>query len=195
MPEVVHALCGAKSRDEQADALAQIWNSPLCKLAQICFEFTEGHLDRIEIWRVLGQIAERCTCSFDRLFHTKHLMGREIVHDDDVVAFERWSQELLDISHEYFSIHRPVEHERRHHSIVTQARHKGYRLPMSLRHMADQSLATRATPSEPHHIGSGRGLVEKHQPRRVKQALLSDPLSARQSDVGSVSLRRPQTFF
>src|SRR5664280_1552683 len=45
---------------------------------------------------------------------------------------------------------------------------------------------------EPHHLGAGGGLVDKHQSRRVKRALLSNPASSRAGDVGPSLLRGPR---
>jgi hypothetical protein len=46
---------------------------------------------------------------------------------------------------------------------------------MTVRCVTDQSNPSRASTVEPHHLGAGSGLVDKHQPRRVKHALLSNP--------------------
>src|SRR5262245_54612604 len=64
-----------------------------------------------------------------------------------------------------------------------------------MRHTADQSLTARATAAQPHHLGIGGGLVEKHQSGRIKPALLSNPASARAGDVGAFLFRRAQTLF
>src|SRR5260370_28102840 len=67
-----------------------------------------------------------------------------------------------------------------------------FRHPVAVRHAADQSLAAWATAAQPHHLGIGGGLVDKHQPGRIKPALLSNPASACASDVGSLLFRRAQ---
>ena len=66
---------------------------------------------------------------------------------------------------------------------------------MTVRCVTNQSNAPQTSTVEPHHLGAGSGLVDKHQPRRVKHALLSNPASPRARDVGSSLLRGAKTFF
>jgi hypothetical protein len=61
--------------------------------------------------------------------------------------------------------------------------------------MTDQSLATRATSPETDHIDAGRSLIDKHQSRRIKKALLPKPAPPRSRHVRSVLLGCPQAFF
>jgi hypothetical protein len=86
-------------------------------------------------------------------------------------------------------------HDDARSQVVPQTGNKGDRFPMSVWHRCDQSLAARAAASEPHHVCASGGLVNKHQPGGIKQALLSYPTSAGASDIGSLLLLRVQTFF
>src|SRR5258708_29667703 len=45
------------------------------------------------------------------------------------------------------------------------------------------------------HLGGDRSLINKHQPGRIKHALLSDPAPARPGHVGAMLFCRPQTLF
>src|SRR4029077_3224174 len=104
MSEVVGAFVCAEARHEKADSAAQ---APLCPrggFAQIRLEFAEGHLDRIEIGRVLGQVSQFCTGGLDRFLDASDLVGPEIVHDDDVAAVEHGSQALLDARQKDFAV-------------------------------------------------------------------------------------------
>src|SRR5450759_4237343 len=65
---------------------------------------------------------------------------------------------------------------------------------MSVRHATDQPLAAWATAAKPPHFSIGRSLVDEHQTGRIKHALLSNPATARPSDVCSFLLRRAQAF-
>jgi hypothetical protein len=58
-------------------------------------------------------------------------VGSQIIHHDDVVAPERWSQTLPDVGQEHLSGHGSLDHHRRGHFIVTQGGDEGYRLPFS----------------------------------------------------------------
>ena len=122
-------------------------------------------------------------------------MSREIVHHHDVVAFECWSQALLDIGQECRSVDRPINDHRRDHSVVTQSGHEGDCLPMSVRNVTDQSLATQAASPQRDHIGAGRRLIDKHKPRRIKKTLLANPAPTRLRHVRAMSFGCPQAFF
>ena len=97
MSEVVCAFVCAEARDEGADSPAQAALGPLGGFAQIRLELAEGHLDRIEIGRVLGQISQFCTSGLDCFLDAGDLVGPEIVHHHDIAAVERGSQALLDV--------------------------------------------------------------------------------------------------
>ena len=122
-------------------------------------------------------------------------MGRKVVYHHDVATLERPCQALLDVGHERCAVDRSVEDHRRHHLVMPQSSHKRDRLPSSLRDVTDQSFATRATAPETDHIDSDRSLIDKHQSRRIKKALLPDPAPTRSRHVGALLLGCPQAFF
>src|SRR5205807_4554739 len=97
MPEKIDAFLLADRVEERTDFAPEAWNGSLSGLSQECFEFAEDLLDRIEIGGVLGQIECGRTRGLDRFRHTGHLVGPEVVHDDDTTAIERRSETLLDI--------------------------------------------------------------------------------------------------
>ena len=190
MPEVVATFRAADGRHQRADPAAQTRDGWLGDLSQECFEFGEQHLDRVEIRRVLRQILQRCAGSFDGFFDAGNFVCGQIVDHHDVAAPERRCQALFDISYERHSVDRPVEDHWRRHPIVPQGSHERDHLPCSLRNVADQSLATQATPPEPDHIHGEPGLVDKHQSRRIKKALLPSPASTRPRHVRSMLFGR-----
>src|SRR5260370_1797040 len=122
-------------------------------------------------------------------------MSRKIVHDDCTATLEFRNQTLFEILDEDRPVHWSINHERCNNPIMAQAGHESEGLPVAVRHLPDQSLAAGAAASRPHLVGAGGGLVEKHQPRRVKHALLSIPTPARAGYVRSVLLRGAQAFF
>jgi hypothetical protein len=77
----------------------------------------------------------------------------------------------------------------------TQRGHEGDGLPVALRHMAHEPLAAGATTMQPHHLGVGRGLINEHQPGRLKHALFSHPATPCARHVRAFLLRRAQSFF
>src|ERR1700686_1836676 len=195
MPEVVGAFLGIKLRHDQAYRPVETRNCSRGGLAQQRLEFAVRQLDGIKIRRVLRQVAQRRPRLLDRLTNAENLVNSQVIHDNDVVTFERRNQALLDISQKHLAIHWSVDHHRRGHFVVTQRGHEGDRLPCPKRNVAYQSDAARSPAAEPHHIGAHRGLVDKHQPGGVKHALLSHPTSPRADHVCSLPFRRLQAFF
>jgi hypothetical protein len=136
----------------------------------------------------------RADC-FDCLAYASDLVRRKIVHDDGIAAIERRGQTLLNICDEGQPVHWSVDDEGRDHSIVAQAGYEGDGLPMPVRRVANQSNAPWASTVEPHHLGAGSGLVDKHQSGRVKHVLLSNPATSRTGDVGSILFSGANAFF
>src|SRR6516164_10080315 len=194
MPEIVGTLLPREGREERANAAAYARDSALCKLAQVRLEFAEGHLDRIKIGRVLRQIAKRCAGGLDRLRDAGHFVGGHIVYHDDIVGLEHRYEALFDIGQEQFSVHWSLDQHRGHHSVVTQRRYEGQGLPLSERHVIDQSHPAWTTTVEPHHVGVHAGLVDKYQLGRIKQALLTDPFAARPRYILTFLLGGPQAL-
>ena len=195
MTDVVGALFGSEQVQGAPDEIPEGVDGSGLGLPQQLFEFGECHLDRIEIWRVLRQIAQFRTDGFDRFFDAGDHVGPQIIHHDDIAAVEYGSQALLNISQKDFSIHGSVNHQWRRHCIAAQARHERQRLPGSERHAPEQSLATRAATIQTSHVGVHRCFVNEDKTGRIKQALLSDPAPARTGHVRSVLLERLAEFF
>ena len=55
--------------------------------------------------------------------------------------------------------------------------------------------ATRGSPSQSHHVRADGGLVDKHQPSRIKHTLLSYPAAARSRHICSLPFGCLQHFF
>src|SRR5580693_6654174 len=195
MGEVVGAFPSTDLRYERTNCAVETRNGARGNLAQQRFEFAVGQLDRVEVGRVLRQIANRRPRFLDRLSNAGDQVDSAIVHDDDVVAPERRNQTLLDIGEEHLSGQGTLDHHRRGHLIVAQGGHEGDRLPLPKWDAADQPDAARCTPPQPHQIGADRSLIDEHQSGGVKHALLPDPASARAGHVRSLPLRRLQAFF
>ena len=79
--------------------------------------------------------------------------------------------------------------------IMAQAGDEGDGFPFSLRNITDQPLAALAAAANTDHIRGDRRLVDKHQPRRIKEPLLPNPKSARSRYVFSMSLGCTEAFF
>src|SRR5450432_4143042 len=189
MPEVVGTFPCPELWHERADCSVETRNGPLRDLAQQSLEFAVGHLDGIEVGRILRQVTKYRLCLLNRLPDACDLVDSAVVHHHDVAAAKHGNQALLDVGQEHLSVHGPFDHHRGGHLIMTQRRHEGDCLPLAKRDAADQSDTARNPSPEPHHIGADGGLVDKYQPGGIKHALLSNPASTRPGHVGSLAFR------
>ena len=195
MPEVVGTFLRTEARQERANGPAQPRHCSLGSFAQEGLEFAERHLDGIEVGRVLRQVAKRRPRTLDCLTDGCSFVNIDVVHDDDIVAPERGDQTLLDVGPEHLCVHGAFDHHWGDHFVVTQGGHEGDRLPISARGSPDQLDAARTATIDPYHVGGDRSLVDKHQPSRIKHALLPNPASARLGHVGAVLFLSAQTLF
>jgi len=195
MAEVVGAFLGAELWHERANCSVELGNCSRGNLAQQSVEFAVRQLDWIEVGRVFRQVAKCRSRFLDRLANTRNQVDTAVVHHDDVVAPECGNQALLDIGEEHLSGHGALNHHWRGHLVVAQGAHEGDCLPFSKRNGADHPGAPSSPPSQSHHVGANRSLVDKHQPGGIKHALLSYPASARAGHLRSLSFRGLQAFF
>src|ERR1700676_4960086 len=195
MAEIVGTFLRTELWDKRADCSIEGWNGSRSHFAQECFEFAVRHLDWIEVWRVLRQVANRRPRFLNRLSNTGNQVHPAVIHDDDVIAPERENQALLDIGEKHLTVHGTLDHHWRGHFIVAQGGHEGDCLPCSERNGADHPDAPWSSPPEPHHVGADRRLIDKHQPGRIKHALLSNPTSARLRHICSLPFGSLQAFF
>src|SRR3979411_2349291 len=133
MAEIVGAFLGTELWDKGADCSVEGWNSSRTHFAHECFEFAVSHLDWIEVWRVLRQVANCRPRLLNRLSTTGNQVNPAVIHDDDVIAPERGNQALLDIGEEHLTGHGALDHHWRGHFIVAQGGHESDRLPCSKR--------------------------------------------------------------
>ena len=195
MPEVVGAFSGKERGYERSDRSVKTGQCSLSRLAELCLEFAERHLDGIEIGRVFGEIAQCRPRLLDRFLDPRNLMGVQIVHHDDVAAPEYRGQALLDVGSEDISGHGAFDDHGADHFVVTQASYERNCFPISERSRADQSDTSWSASSEPDQIGANGGFVDKYQPGRLKHALLLHPTSSGARHVRSLPFCRPQAFF
>ena len=85
MPEVIGTFSSTEAWQERANRSPKTRTSSLDG-AQKCFELAEGHLDRIEVGRILGQVAKGRRCILDRLTYARAFVCADIVHHDDIAA-------------------------------------------------------------------------------------------------------------
>src|SRR5450631_3936673 len=97
--------------------------------AQMGLEFGEGQLDGIEIGTVRRQVAHLGPTGGDQLPDARHLMGGEVVEDDDVAGTQFGTENVLEVSGENLGIDRPLDEERRGDSFPAQGGNKSRALP------------------------------------------------------------------
>lgn len=70
------------------------------------------------------------------------LMAAEVVHDDDIALAQGWHQELPDPGKEADGIDRLSRNTRCNAAVAAQRGNEGQCLPVPVRHLGDQALAT-----------------------------------------------------
>jgi len=131
-------------------------------------------------------------------FSATLLVGRQIVHDDDIAFVEGWCKLLLDIGLEDAPVHRGIDDEGGGEFVAAQAGDEGLGHPMPESRLAAEPLALRAAAAQTGHFGCHSGLVEKDQPMRLKphsRLACGGPFLARRFDVGTILLACQQSFF
>src|ERR1700726_3205237 len=195
MSEIADAFRRIERPNVRTNTSVQPFNCALRSFAQACFQRMKQQLYWVKVRRIFRQVAQACTDSLDRRFHTPNLVEGDIVDHHNVPPLECWDQTLLYVSQEGLAIHGSFDQHRRHNASLTQASDKRHRLPVAHRCIADQALATRIPTVEPHHVGGHCCFIDKYEVGRVNKASLANPASACTRHVGSLALRRPQTFF
>ena len=126
------------------------------------FEFGEGLFDGIEVRAVGRQVADFSTDGFDGPSDFRAVVGRQVVHDDDIAGMECRHQLLLHVSHEQVTIHGAINDHGRCHSRGPQRRDKSGGLPMAMRHSVDETLADGAAAIASGHVGFGPRFVDEN---------------------------------
>src|SRR5258708_36600227 len=109
MPEVVGTFVSAEPRQERANGPAETGDRSLGHLAQVCLEFAEGHLDRVEVAGLLGQVAKRRVDLLDRLTHACTFEIIYVLHYDNVAAPECSHESLLNIGKKHLRVHGTID--------------------------------------------------------------------------------------
>lgn len=141
VPEVVGTLIGFEGWQHCADRFPDIFDGTLLSLAQHRLELGENLFDRIEVGRVGWQEQKMGAGGSDRGANGFTLVAAEIVDDDDVAWCEGRRQDLLDVGGKALAVDRTIENARRVDAIDAQGGDERHRLPVTVRHLAEQALA------------------------------------------------------
>src|SRR5262249_60697416 len=105
MPEISDTFGGVERSNERANASLQAFDCAFRSFAQPCLQGMDALLDRIEVWRILGQVAQLCAGSLDGLLHAGDVVEGDVVDGHNVPTLERGAQTVLDVGQEGFSVH------------------------------------------------------------------------------------------
>ncbi len=148
-----------------------VFHSPLLRRSHPVFDFGECLLDGVEVWRVWRQEPKPRASRPDRFAHSAGFMAAKIVHDDDIARPEGWNQLLIHIGAEAFAVDWAVKDAGRGETAATQGCEESHRPPVTVRSKTAQSFALRSPAAKRGHVGLDPGLVNKHQPVRIKPVL------------------------
>ena len=193
--EVCRAFARREIRNAGANDFPQAFDRSRCRAAQHSFEFREELLDRIKVRAVRRKVEQRCAARFYRRADAGNLVHTDIVHDDNVTSPERRGKDLLDIGQKRRAIHRAIQQEGRGHAIVAQRRNKGRGLPMTMRHLADETLASRFPTIAAGHLRGRRSFIDEYELSWIEPGLHLEPRPPRCGYVRPILFGRVQAFF
>ena len=111
-------------------------------LSEQGLEFSDGLLDGIEVGRVRRQEQARGASRLDCLFHAGDLVGRQVVHHDQIARHQGGHEDLLHSGEEGGPVHWPVQEHGGGEAIQAQTGGEGGCLPMSMRDRGTAAFAT-----------------------------------------------------
>src|SRR3954463_2627761 len=193
--KVVGAFGGCEDVDKAPDGGPKALDGAFGGLAQECFQFGEGLLDRVEVRAVRRQVEELCARRLDQGSHPWPLVAGQVVQDHDIAQPQGGHEDLLNIGLERRAVDRPIEHEGRHKAARAQPGHKGGCLPAPVRDTDPKASSPRSPPVAPGHGGGSPGLVEEHQPLGIEVELALEPGRASLADIRAVLLGRVRGLF
>ncbi len=162
------------------------------------FELGEGHFNRVQIRRVLGQEEHpRSPCSH-RGFCLGTFVNVQIIEDHDVAAGERGRQLCFDINVERIAIHWAGYDPGRRQLVVPQASDEGLGAPFAKRRIRLETLSPFCPTTQPRHLGIDGGLVDEHQAARFTShpgLPAIDPDPAPLGNISACAFRCHQLFF
>ena len=112
MFEVVSAFGFGELVEGVAAEFPELIGGPFGAVTQEFLELGKGQLNRVQVGRVGGQVAQLGAGRFDRLADASHLVAGEVVHHHDVAWLQDRSQMLFDPPAEQCAVDGPFHGER-----------------------------------------------------------------------------------
>ncbi len=162
------ALIRVEEVADRAESGDEVIESSRSDPAEMGLQLGEGHLDRIEVWRVSREEQEPAACPAQGVRRSGHLVGGEVVEDHDRAGVQFGNELGLDPSGEGGTVHRALDHPGRDQGIRGQPGNEGLGPPAAEGSIHAQPLPDRRPAPEPCHVGFHAGLVDEHEPVRLR---------------------------
>jgi hypothetical protein len=94
--EIISALEFRELVEDSAAEFPEFIDGPFGSVAKQLLELRKGQLDRIQVWRVRGQVTQLGAGRFDGFANSSDLVAGEIVHHYDIANSQDWHKVLLD---------------------------------------------------------------------------------------------------
>lgn len=160
-----------------------------------CLEFGEDLLDRVEVGAIRRQVEQMHLSVFEALADACHLVGRQVVDDDDAARHHFGDQAFLQPLAEDHAVHRAWQKLWGEDAVMDQSGDKGRGHPVTMGCFGEQLLALLTPAMGAGHRRVCSGLIDEHEAGEVKIGLARLPELARQGDIGPILLRRIDRFF
>lgn len=193
--EVIAAFLRREAIEQVANRVPEVIDGSLGGFSEERLEFGEYLFDRVEVGRIGRQVNQTGANRFDGLADALDLVGREVVHDDNISSFQGRGEHLFDISLEGNPVHRAVDDQGRGDLVAAQGGDEGGCLPMAMRYGGDQAFAALGAAPPARHIGLGPGFIDEYQPAWIKCWLHLFPEGSRLGDVAALLLGGVRGFF
>jgi len=123
------------------------------------------------------------------------MMGRQVVHHDDVTGSERRPQDLIEVREKDIAVHRAIEQARCGQPVDAQGREERAGLPVLVWRVIVHATAAETAPVPPNQIRRNAAFIKKNKAFRVNRGGDRPPGRARGDDVGAILFGRACRFF
>jgi len=195
MPEVVAAFGRVKERQTVADGGPEFEDRAAASGPEQPFQFRKPEFDRIEVGTIGRQIPELRAGGFDPLPHPFDVMGRQVIHDDDVARAQRGREDLVQIGEKGVAIHRSIQESRCGQPIEAEGADKRAGLPVLMGRVIVVAAPSRTPPVATDQVRRRATFIKKHEAFGVNRGGGRLPRAARGGDVGTVLFGRAYRFF
>ena len=96
--EVIAAFLWREAIEQVANRVPEVIDGSLGGFSEERLELGEYLFDRVEVGRIGRQVNQTGANRFDGLADALDLVGREVVHDDNISSFQGRGEHLFDIS-------------------------------------------------------------------------------------------------